>query len=98
MSFIFFLVSLGSMLHVDFKKWPCRLVEFRGQEPHNGYQFLSLDLVDNVLSMFQQSLRLLNGIASLIQNRIIMGDFKQIIRLISRNHSMRLLEWKYQSS
>ena len=29
----FFLMSLGSMLHVDFKKCPCRRVEFRGQGP-----------------------------------------------------------------
>ena len=32
MSFIFILTSLGSMSHVDFKKWPCRRVEFKGQD------------------------------------------------------------------
>ena len=24
----------GSMSHVDFKKWPCRPVKFKGQGPH----------------------------------------------------------------
>ena len=33
MSFIFILMSLGSMLHVDFMKWPCRRLEFKGQDP-----------------------------------------------------------------
>ena len=33
MSIVFFCMSIGSMLHVDFKKWPCRLVEFKGQGP-----------------------------------------------------------------
>ena len=28
-----FLMSLGSMSHGDFKKWPCRRVKFRDQEP-----------------------------------------------------------------
>ena len=34
MSLILFLMSLGSMSHVDFKKGPCRPVEFRGQGPY----------------------------------------------------------------
>ena len=34
MSLIFFPMSIGSMLHVDFKKWPCRLVNVNGQWPH----------------------------------------------------------------
>ena len=29
-------MSLGSMSHVDFKKWPCRRVEFKGQDPLEG--------------------------------------------------------------
>ena len=33
MSLIQFLMSLGSMSHVDFKKGPYRHVEFRGQGP-----------------------------------------------------------------
>ena len=36
MSFIFILMSLGSMSHVGFKKWPCRCVEFKGQDPHRA--------------------------------------------------------------
>ena len=34
-SLILMLISLyiGFMSHVDFKKWPCRWVEFRGREP-----------------------------------------------------------------
>ena len=31
MSLIFFPMSLGSMSHVDFKKWQCRPVDFKGQ-------------------------------------------------------------------
>ena len=30
MLFVFFLLSIGPMSHVDFKKYPCRRVEFRG--------------------------------------------------------------------
>ena len=30
---IFIAMSLSPMSHVDFKKWPCRRVEFRGQGP-----------------------------------------------------------------
>ena len=33
MSFISFLLSLGSMSHVNFRKWSRRHVEFRVQEP-----------------------------------------------------------------
>ena len=33
MSLIFFPMSIGSMSHVDFKKWPCRPVDFKGQGP-----------------------------------------------------------------
>ena len=33
MSLILFLMSLGSMSHVDFKKGPCQPVEFKGQGP-----------------------------------------------------------------
>ena len=29
----FFLRSIGFMSHVDFKKWLCRHVEFKGQGP-----------------------------------------------------------------
>ena len=32
-SCFYFLVSLGPMSHVNFKKWPCRRVEYRDQEP-----------------------------------------------------------------
>ena len=32
-SVIFPLVSIGFMSPVDFKKWPCRPVDFKGQEP-----------------------------------------------------------------
>ena len=38
MSFIISLLSIGPMTHVDFKKWPCRCVEFRGQGPHKCYK------------------------------------------------------------
>ena len=34
MSLILFPMSISSMSHVDFKKWPCRPVEFKGQGPH----------------------------------------------------------------
>ena len=34
MSLISFPMSIGFMSHVDFKKRPCRPVEFRGQGPH----------------------------------------------------------------
>ena len=34
MSITSFLMSLGSISHVDFKKGPCRRVEFRGQGPY----------------------------------------------------------------
>ena len=33
MSMIFLLMSIGSMSHVDFKKWPCHPVDFRGLGP-----------------------------------------------------------------
>ena len=33
MSFIFIRLSLDPMSHVDLKKWPCRRVEFKGQDP-----------------------------------------------------------------
>ena len=33
MSFIFIIMSLGSMLFVGFKKWPCRHVDFKGPGP-----------------------------------------------------------------
>ena len=32
-SLISSLMSLGSMLHVNFEKWPCRRVDLRGQGP-----------------------------------------------------------------
>ena len=32
-SLLFVLLSLGAMLHVNFKKRPCRCVEFKGEEP-----------------------------------------------------------------
>ena len=32
MSLIVLSMSIGSMSHVDFKKWPCHPVEFKGQE------------------------------------------------------------------
>ena len=32
---ILFLLSMSSMLYVDFKKWACRPVEFKGQGPHH---------------------------------------------------------------
>ena len=31
-----FPMSMGSMSHVDFKKWPCRPVEFKGQGPQSS--------------------------------------------------------------
>ena len=33
MSIVFFLMSIGSMSHVEFKKQPCRPVESKGQGP-----------------------------------------------------------------
>ena len=45
MSLINFPTSIGSMSHVDFKKWPCRRVEFKGQEPstsQHGFNTASL--------------------------------------------------------
>ena len=33
----FILLSLSSMSHVDFKKWPCRCVEFKGQDTYTIY-------------------------------------------------------------
>ena len=35
MSLIFFPMSIGFMSHVDFKKWPCRPVNFKGQGPRS---------------------------------------------------------------
>ena len=32
----FILLSQGSMSQFDFKKWPCRRVEFKGQDPQQG--------------------------------------------------------------
>ena len=34
MSCRFFLMSLGSMSHVDFKKWSCHPAKLKGEEPH----------------------------------------------------------------
>ena len=31
--FVFILLSLGPMSHVNFKKWPYRHVEFKGERP-----------------------------------------------------------------
>ena len=39
MSLIFFPMSIGSMSHVDFKKWLCRPVKFKGQWPPSYSQF-----------------------------------------------------------
>ena len=36
MSLIVVSISIGSMSHVDFKKWPCHPVEFKGQESEVG--------------------------------------------------------------
>ena len=33
MSIIFVLTLIGSISHVDFKKWPCRPVDFKSQGP-----------------------------------------------------------------
>ena len=33
MSSIIFLLSIGPMLHVDFKQWPCCRIKIRGQDP-----------------------------------------------------------------
>ena len=38
MSLIFFAISIGSMSHVDFKKWLCRPVDFKGQCPQKGVE------------------------------------------------------------
>ena len=35
MSCQFFLMTISCMWHVDFKKWPCRPVEFKGRVPHH---------------------------------------------------------------
>ena len=32
--------SIGPMLHVNFKRWPCRRVKFRGQGPHSQSQLI----------------------------------------------------------
>ena len=37
----FFLVSIGSMSHVDFKNWPCRRVRVRGTGPPECTQWYS---------------------------------------------------------
>ena len=36
MSLIFFPMSIGSMPHVDFKKWPCRRVKSKVKGPSSG--------------------------------------------------------------
>ena len=36
MSHIFVPMSIGFMSHVDFKKWLCRPVDFKGQEPQDS--------------------------------------------------------------
>ena len=33
MSLTFFPMSIGFMSHVNFKKWLCRLIDFKGQGP-----------------------------------------------------------------
>ena len=35
MSLTFLPMSIGFMSHVDFKKWPCLRVDFKGQGPFN---------------------------------------------------------------
>ena len=37
----FFLVSIGSMSHVDVKNWPCHRVKFRGKGPPECTQWYS---------------------------------------------------------
>ena len=41
MSLIIFPMSIGSMSHVDLKKWPCRPVKFKGQEPYSNLSDLA---------------------------------------------------------
>ena len=48
MSLIIFPMSIGSMLHVNFKKWPCRSVEFKGQEPWNWVILGSSDMLHKI--------------------------------------------------
>ena len=45
MLIVFFLMSIGSMSHVEFKKQPCRPVEFKGQGPYSGDQVASAGCV-----------------------------------------------------
>ena len=40
MSLLFFPMSIGFMSHVNFKKWPCRPVDFKGQGPLQGSKSL----------------------------------------------------------
>ena len=50
MSLIIIPMSIGSMSHVDFKKWLCRPVEFRGKSPH--YVTLNSGVYRSMLSIF----------------------------------------------
>ena len=38
------ILSLGPMEHVDFKKWPCRHVEFTDQEAHPSPYIRTIDI------------------------------------------------------
>ena len=53
MSLIFFHMSMGFMSHVDFWKWPCRPVDFKGQGPQ------CMTLVIRHVSIFSQVPRIL---------------------------------------
>ena len=45
MAIIFVLMSIGSMSHVDFKKWPCYPVEFKGQGPYLSKMFFRASIM-----------------------------------------------------
>ena len=48
MSLISIFISLGSMSHVDFKKRPCRPVDFRGQGPSTYLPGEDLDTAEGL--------------------------------------------------
>ena len=55
MSLILFPMSIGCMSHVDFKKWPCRPVDFKGQGPY--YRPVDIDPFSAFHSVIAESSR-----------------------------------------
>ena len=78
--FLFVLRSLGCMLHVDFKKWPCRHAKCKGREPHCR----RLGVCGGVSREYRTLGQLQNGcVPSKISNNIITSGICMTHRAIS---------------